>query len=248
VIALAAALWQLGTVTVGDTVWLTASVTVPNGHVLRPQPWDLGDIGQALAAPEVDYRAGVATVRYPVVFWFPGDHRLTMPGAIVVSSAGKSDTLPGTDQLVRVKSVLPADQPKGSLAPRPAAALVAQASRSWLPLLVALIGGLAALAGALAIRRRRRARGVQAVSAPPPPEPAIEPILAAWLDAGEVRTSLDGWAHLMTDESVRRSPAAQAAAAPIVAALTEASFRRDGTPDEIAGLVAAARGWWREGR
>ncbi|MFN0177266.1 MAG: hypothetical protein ACKVZ0_00590 [Gemmatimonadales bacterium] len=247
-IALATALWQLGTVTVGDTVWLTTSVTVPNGHVLRPQVWDLGEIGQALAPPEVDYRAGVATVRYPVVFWFPGDHRLTMPGAIVVSSAGKSDTLPGAVQLVRVSSVLPADQPKGSLAPRPAADLVAQASRSWFPLLVALIGLLAALAGALAFRRRRLARGVQAGSAPPPPEPAIEPILTAWLHAGEIRTSLDGWAHLITDESVRRSPVAQAAAAPIVAALTEASFRRDGSPGEIAGLVAAARDWWQEGR
>ena len=55
--------------TVGDTVWISIKVPVARRLVLRPQAWDLGDLGQVLGQPEVVYDSDSATVRYPIAFW-----------------------------------------------------------------------------------------------------------------------------------------------------------------------------------
>lgn len=234
---------QLAQVTIGDTVWLTTSTRVPNGHILRPQTWDLADLGQVLAPPDVEYRAGVATVRYPVVFWFPGVHRVTLPGPIVVSSAGKSDTLAGAEQVIQVNSVLPKDQPKSTVTPRPAAGLVEQATPSWLPLVVLELTCGVAVVALVAARGRRRRRPAVVPALVPPAAVPVAPVLDSWMEAGEVRTALDGWAHLIAASMGDRPPGARATAEPLLAALNEASFRRDGSPEEISRLVAAARQW-----
>lgn len=236
---------QLATITVGDTAWLSMAVPVPNGHVLRPQVWDLGEIGVVLAPPDVSYQAGVATVRYPVTFWFPGEHHLTMPGAILVSTAGKSDTLGGLRRDVSVRSVLPDSQPKAAIPPRPAAALVTQSSRSVLPvmLLLALVGAGSAAA---ARRRWRRVGAVASIDRADHGSLAPEAVLDRWRGAGEHRSALDGWAHLIEDAKTRRPGMDHGGGSELAAELTEASFRHGREPEQADELVTAARRWLAE--
>jgi len=92
--------------TVGDTLWLETRVPLAPRQILRPQAWDLGEIGQVLGPPVVELTADSAVVRYPVAFWFPGRHPVTIPGPIVVNPEGRSDTLSGRRLAVEVASVL----------------------------------------------------------------------------------------------------------------------------------------------
>ena len=78
---------------------------------------------------------------------------------------------------------------------------------------------------------------------PPPASPPVTLVLDSWMEAGEVRTALDGWAHLVAESMEDRLPAERATGEPLLAALSEASFRRDGSPAEIGRLVDAARQW-----
>ncbi|MBM4188311.1 MAG: hypothetical protein FJ206_13495 [Gemmatimonadetes bacterium] len=232
---------QLAAASVGDTVWLAVAARVPAGHVLRPQVWDLGDLGSVLAAPEVDYRAGLAVVRYPVAFWFPGDHRVTVPGAIVVSSAGRSDTLPATEHVVTIAALLPDSVPKASLQPEPAEGVVDQATRSWLP--VAVLVPIAGLVWAgLAWFGRRRSGAVEPTTSAEPPSDPTE-ILEQWRAAGEARTVLDGWAKLIAAEAAARPPAERDAGLALVAQLADANFRERSDPGRLAELALAAQRW-----
>jgi hypothetical protein len=191
---------QTGVVTVGDTLWLERNVGSTGSAIIRPQPWMLGDIGLQLGPAEVRHGAAGATVRYALVLWFPGEHQLTMPGAVLVKRDGSSDTLPASTVRVLVTSVLPAGSRRNELPPKPARAPVALGDRSLLPL--ALLLGLVALAGVLVWLLRRR-RGPL-----PQPEPGATPAepvqafhrpetLRAWAAAGEHRAALDGWAWLL---------------------------------------------------
>ncbi len=229
--------------TVGDTVWIARAVSLPSGQILRPQTWDLGDIGMTLGAPEVDYRPDSATVRYPIVLWFPGVHKLTIPGPIIVSPAGSSDTLPGSEVTVEVASVLPANRPKAELAPRGPAPLLPQSDRSLLP--VAVFLGLVAIAATgawwwwqVADRRRRRRL------APPAPvsEPPLARILDGWAASGEVRIALEGWAHLVerrlsADPNSERREEAEA----LLVEMNAAGFRPDPATGDAEALIGRAR-------
>src|SRR5207249_4257791 len=59
--------------TVGDTVWVTIAVRASGRVVLRPQPWDLGELGQVLGPAELISRGDSVQVRYPVAFWLAGE-------------------------------------------------------------------------------------------------------------------------------------------------------------------------------
>lgn len=247
-IALALALaWQPKPATVGDTVWVSVQVVVPAGMILRPQTWDLGELGQTLGPPEVSYEADAATVRYPVSFWFPGNHQITVPGPIVVSPAGRSDTLAGKALLVRVASVLPEGKSKRDLAPRDPAGVIGQSDRSPLPVVVALgvaslvIGGV----GALLRRRWSRRRGLAPVI-PAPADPLIEVLLEEWVKLGEPRTSLDGWAHLIERDLDRAPlPARSTSAAPLLAEMAAVGFDHSDRPEAVGLLIGRARDWLR---
>jgi hypothetical protein len=241
--------WQAKAPTVGDTVWIETRVRVPPRMVLRPQPWDLGVEGQVLGPPDVVYDADSATVRYPISLWTAGEHQLTVPGPIVVSPEGKSDTLPNAARRILVETVLPANTPKSKLAPRDPAPRLAQTGASLLPLVVALvIGGLAIGGGAAILWRRESRRKVI-----PPPAPIARPDLVAEIDAwaalGEVRSALDGWSHLIESELERRpDPAANAGAAPLLEAMALAGFRPGLPPEESNRLLRQARDWWNRPR
>jgi len=183
---------QGGLPTVGDTVWVERRVVAGPNVLIRPQVWDLGSVGRQLG-PAVQQRTGSALViRYPLVFWYPGRHALRMPGPVVISREGRSDTLLSSAVTVQVGSVLPADRAREALEPRPASAPVALAERSLRPLLIALGLVLSSIAG-LAVYRRRRGKSVARpnveVARPAPDR------LAQWTDAGEYHAALDHWEH-----------------------------------------------------
>jgi len=230
-----------GPPTVGDTVWLSTRVPLAPRQILRPQTWDLGDLGQVLGAPVVELGPDSATVSYPVSFWYPGDHAVSIPGPIVVNPEGRSDTLPARALRLTVASVLPAGVPKDSIAARDPAALVAQAERSLLPL-----GALAVLLGAVAgglgwrVARARRPREVAPPAPPPPVDPA--PLLDRWAAAGEIRVALDGWARLVAEARARRGDPDGGAEA-LQAAFDAIGFRADANPAEVERLVRAAKAW-----
>lgn len=235
--------------TVGDTVWVAVRVAVPSGYLLRPQPIDLGELGQSLGSAEVSYGGDSVSVRYPVAFWHPGNHRIAVPGPIVVSTAGRSDTLPAREVVVPIASVLPAGQDKQTVAARDPAGLLPQSDRSWLPLVVLF----ALWGGAFGWLRRRSVRRAKLRRSDTPPvavaaEPAVEPALVEWAALGEGRTALDGWAHLIEARLAGQhlGPERIQTAQPLLERMALLGFDRRGSEEEVGHLIAEARAWMGE--
>ncbi len=233
---------QLRPPTVGDTVWISTKVPLAARQILRAQNWDLGDIGQVLGPPEVDYVGDSAIVRYPVTFWYPGRHGVTVPGPIVVNPEGRSDTLPARPVSVEIATVLPTDVPRDSLVPRDAAAVLPQEERSLLPL--AVLWGLVGLfAAAIAgVRRARRVRPREpGPEAPKVASLPIGPVLDQWHRAGETRAAAEGWSHLIQSKLSPSAP--DQAGSALVQALDAIGFRPGALPPEAERLVADAAAW-----
>lgn len=189
-IALLVLLLQGPPPTVGDTVWVERVLGDVGGAVVRPQPWSLGELGEQLGPALVTQGARGAVVRYPLVFWYPGDHTLTMPGPVLVRRDGSSDTLKASTHKVSLSSVLPAGQPRSTLAPKPARGTVPIAAPSLVPLAITT-GAVVLVLLPVALLWRRRGK-----VAPLPtrvevfPDPAR---LREWAAAGEYRAALTGW-------------------------------------------------------
>jgi hypothetical protein len=165
--------------TVGDTIWLFRIV----GHALdwrvRTAAFDnQGDV-VSLGDPMVDLGATADTVRYAVVVWTAGAHRFRLPSLWLVGAGGRTDSLPGGEGAVTVRSVIPPDSarpaPKALLPP-----LDPRPDSPWPPLVTALLG-LALLV--VLVRHRRRGPRVTA----PPAEFVMGGGApdARWLVAGE---------------------------------------------------------------
>ena len=183
---------QRGLPTVGDTVWVERQVVAASNLLIRPQAWDLGSVGRQLGpAVQQRSRSGLL-IRYPLVFWYPGRHALRMPGPVVISREGRSDTLLASAVVIEVASVLPAGRAREALEPRPARAPVALAERSVRPLAIALGLMLAGVAGLAVYRRRRGKPVIRPASEVARPGPER---LAAWAAAGEYHAALDHWEH-----------------------------------------------------
>lgn len=221
--------------TVGDTVWLETRVPLQARQILRAQTWDLGEIGRVLGPPQVELSPDSAVVRYPVAFWFPGQHDVAVPGPIVVNPEGRSDTLPVRRVAVEVASVLPPSAIRDSTPPRPQAGVIGQTGRSLLPLGVLWLA-LLAVAGVVGwlLARARRPRPV-----PPRADPALPDVpalLDRWADAGELKTAADGWAHL-----VGQSAATDGDAARVRAELDRIGFRPDPPAEVVEAAIASAK-------
>ncbi|HUG28823.1 MAG TPA: hypothetical protein VMK53_11080 [Gemmatimonadales bacterium] len=177
---------------IGDTVWVAREIEAPAGSLLRPLPWDPGEDILLLGPPEAAARAGGWTLRYPLVFWRPGTHRLAVPGPLVIRPDGMTDTLGTQTELVVIGSLLPAGR-LDTIPPRPAVGLVAAGRRSWLPVMVLTF--LAVLV-ALPLHWWWRRTGPPATRPRPGTRPAVLPpreMLESWAAAGELRAAADGW-------------------------------------------------------
>ncbi|HEX4574153.1 MAG TPA: hypothetical protein VH158_03420 [Gemmatimonadales bacterium] len=164
--------------TVGDTVWLERAIAVPPGWRVRAARLEVTADLEPLGDPAVLASATGWVVRYPVVAWTPGAHRLAVPPVWRLGPDGRADSTPGGTASVTVGSVLPdtaRPEPRGQLGP-----LRSSHQDPVPPLLAILLAG--GLIGAALAWRRRAPR-----LAAPSPEVARDPEVpdARWLAAGE---------------------------------------------------------------
>jgi hypothetical protein len=229
---------QQGLPTVGDTVWITRAYPVARDVSLRPRALAPTPAVEPLGPPEVVARGGDVVVRYPLVVWQPGRHRIEVPGPILVRRDGWSDTLRASAEVLEVASVLP-DAPRDSIAPRPPLGMVERRPRTVLPVVVLL--GLAALP--LAVLHRRWRRAGPAPPAPAPPKVALpsRDRLEEWIAAGELRTAAMGLRLHLLAAAEQGDPDAPA----LEERLRALRFAETGAP-ELEAACRAAVEWMRD--
>jgi hypothetical protein len=168
--------------TVGDTVWLSRTVGLPPGHVVRAAEWEPADPIELLGRPRVVVTGDSARIAYPVVIWQPGPQVIELPGPLLLGPGGTVDSLPGERVRLEVKSVLPAIA-RDSLVPQPRAGLVNRQEVTLVPLAMLWAVALVFLIP-LHLWWRRRGKPVRTAALTPQ---LPEPPLARWADAGEYR-------------------------------------------------------------
>ena len=170
---------------VGDTVWLRRTVRVPAGYTVRAAEWEPTDPVELLGRGRVVLAGDSAEIAYPVVVWRPGQHRIELPGPLLLGPEGTVDSLAGERMSLEVKSILPPVPADSVLAPQPRASLVSRRVVSLIPIAILWAAALILL---LPVHLWWRRRGKPVRAAPPALRPdALEPPLARWADAGEHR-------------------------------------------------------------
>jgi len=182
-LAAAVVLLQGGGPTVGDTVWLSRSVGLPPGHVVRAADWDPTDPVELLGRPRVIITGDSAQISYPVVVWRPGPQVIELPGPLLLGPGGTVDSLAGERVRLTVRSVLPAVPRDSVLPPQPRASLVPRREVSLVPL-VLLWSLVLAFLIPLHLWWRRRGKPMPPIALP---SQLPDPPLARWADAGEYR-------------------------------------------------------------
>jgi len=225
---------------VGDTIWLVRSIPAPIGRVARVAPWNPEGAIEALGPGQLVQRGDSLDVRYPAVGWLPGSHAVDVPGPVLVSPDGTTDSLPPITVTVTIASVLP-ELPGDSLPPpQPEAAPILRPVRTGVPVLVCLL-----LAALLLIPAhywwRKRGRPMPAPSTDAAPAPSAAP-LDVWEAAGEPRAVLVAAASRLRAAAAAH-PAPEATA--LLEVLDDAVFGPgDATaalPNATAALALAAR-------
>ncbi|MGH7590422.1 MAG: hypothetical protein ACREL2_03205 [Gemmatimonadales bacterium] len=179
-------LWQATPLPkVGDTVWVTRTVSLPPGTVARVPAWTpAGDV-ELLAPGTAIAHDGVVDLRFPVVIWSSGPHVIDVPGPVVLGANGSIDTVATTPISITIASVLPDSVHRDSVEARPPAPVLPPFETDPRPLV--LWGGLGAVV-ALAIILARRQRRSPDVAIPTDVAPA-EPPVERWVAAGEDRAA-----------------------------------------------------------
>lgn len=216
---------------VGDTVWVDREVRAPAGSLLRPLPWEPGEVASLLGPPEVVARPGGWLLRYPLVFWRAGTHRLAMPGPLVIRPDGGTDSLPSQTVTIQVASLLPAGR-VDTVPPRPAAEALVATERSIQPAIVLLLLASLLLAP-VHWWWRRRGREQRSVPHSPPSALPDADTLRAWAELGEWRAAADGWIARLESATAHDQSRA------LVAALRAARFESEDT-EELARLCREA--------
>src|SRR5256886_1352153 len=148
--------------TVGDTIWLERTITVPAGWRVRAGKLELAADVEPLGDPAVLRSPTGWVVRYPVVAWSPGPHRLELPPIWRLGPDGRADSTTGGAATLSVASVLPdtlrRPEPKGLIGP------LRLERRNPLPPLVAAVLAAGVVVAGIAWRRR----SPREVAAPPP--------------------------------------------------------------------------------
>jgi hypothetical protein len=169
--------------TVGDTVWLSRTVALQPGYVVRAADWEPADPVELLGKPNVVISGDSARISYPVVFWRTGVQVVELPGPLLLGPGGTVDSLAGQVVRLTVRSVLPVVPRDSALPPQPRASLVPRRAVSLVPVAVLWAVALAVLIP-LHLWWRRRGPPMPAVRIPAElPDPPLE----RWADAGEYR-------------------------------------------------------------
>lgn len=194
---------------VGDTIWLVRTILAPSGREVRVAPWSPEGAVEALGPGVLVTRGDSVEVRYPAVGWLPGSHAVDVPGPVLVSPDGATDSLPATTITVTIASILPSLPGDSLPPPQPEAAPVLRPIRTALPLLVLLLLATLLLMP-LHYWWRRRGRQLARV-APPAATPVPTVPFDAWVAAGEPRAVLAAAAaQLRAATAVRSSAEAEA--------------------------------------
>ena len=216
---------------VGDTIWLVRTIAAPSGREVRVAPWSPEGAVEALGPGLLVPRGDSVDVRYPAVGWLPGSHAVEVPGPVLVSPDGTTDSLPPTTITVTIASILPSLPGDSLPPPQPEAAPVLRPIRTALPL-VALVLLATLLLLPVHVWWRRRGRPLAPVTAA-----AVTPVpevpFNAWVAAGEPRAVLAAAAaQLRAASAARPSPEAEA----LLTELDDALF---GPGDAAAALPRA---------
>jgi hypothetical protein len=177
---------------VGDTVWVEREVRAPAGSLLRPLPWTPGEVASLLGPPEVEVRPGGWLLRYPLVFWRAGTHRLVVPGPLVIREDGGTDSLPSRAAEVTIASLLPRAG-LDTLPPEPPADLIPAGERTLQPMLLLMLLAAAGLAPVHWFWRRRGVVNREPLPGPIQSFPPPVQLLDEWAGRGEWRAAADGW-------------------------------------------------------
>ncbi len=135
--------------TVGDTVWVTRTVPLPERWSARAPAWEPDGAVELLGRPVLELVRGggggvdSVRVRYPLVAWQPGSFTVEVPGPVLLSPDGSVDSVRMSRATIAVASVLPAVPPDSVLPIQPPTDIVPRSHTSLLPLLAML--GIAAL-------------------------------------------------------------------------------------------------------
>jgi hypothetical protein len=184
---------------VGDTVWIDRTVTAQAGSLLRPIPWDPGEKASLLGPPVVEVQTNGWILRYPLVFWEAGRHRLVVPGPLVIRQDGRTDSLPARTVEVDIASLVPASQ-SDTTSPRPAAELLPAGERTLQPVVVLLLLGTMVLVPVHWWWRRRGPPMPRITERPASGLPGPD-LLARWEELGEWRVVADTWIARLEGEA-----------------------------------------------
>jgi hypothetical protein len=173
--------------TVGDTIWITRTVRVAPRQTVRPGAWQPPDPIEAAGPPRVTVQGTTVEIAYPVTIWRAGEHRVEIPGPLLLGPGNAADSLPSYDTTLVIRSVLPAAPPGAPVAPQPRAEFVPRRLVSPWPMVVLWIA-TAILLLPLHWWWRRRGKSVRPAVPAPPASGALEVPVERWADAGERRT------------------------------------------------------------
>jgi hypothetical protein len=221
--------------TVGDTVWLSRTVALPAGNVVRAADWDPPEPVELLGRPRVVITGDSARISYPVVIWTPGTQMIDLPGPLLLGPGGTVDSLAGERVSLTVKSVLPPVPHDSVVPPQPRASMVARREVSAVPLL--LLGSMA-LVLLLPLHLWWRRRGKPVPVAPVAPE-LPDPPLAQWADAGEYRAVANVAAVRLRAAVAQRVAAAHSGLDTERLLAELAAVRPDWPLDELGDLLRA---------
>lgn len=225
-----------GRPTVGDTTTVVYRVLVPPGALVQPRAPTDTTVATLLGSPLVTREGDSVRVAFTITLWAPGRHTLVFPGAIVVRTDGRIDTLPDSRVPIDVASVLPTGRPVASVTPKQAQPWVARADRTLLPWVVAAVVLL--VLSTAAIWHWRRRGPAPAVLPPRGPHPVDPDRLAAWIAAGEARLAVQ---HLEVALRGRAAASDWVARADAVRFAPEAGAELAALADEGLRLLAGER-------
>jgi hypothetical protein len=165
--------------TVGDTIVVSRTVESPAGWRVRAGKFEPTEAVDALAEAAVRQDSAGWDVEYFLVAWSAGPQVVAIPPVWRLGPDGTTDSLPGGEVSLDVRSVLPAGDPHPT--PQPALAPIQRPwRRPWAPVAAGLLA--VALVASGTAWRRRAPRRLPPVPGPPRTRGVPD---ATWLSAGE---------------------------------------------------------------